>query len=244
MSTGTRENSLGFGNLILRFRKPIGLTLIAITIFMAYWAVHVPIATRFEDLFPAQHPNTLLYREFRPQYAGAQTLVLLLRVEQGDIFNPKTLLDIQQITREVDALSGVNHNEIFSLASYRVVYARAEPGALLSAPYMYPDVPKTQDQINDLKTIVLAHREQLAGYYTRDGKGALVIASFNERRLDVLGMGISLPTPYHDHFCTVDRADAGHPLPQSRAAQRLVGANCDRYLLRDLGSRVRQPDGL
>src|SRR5216683_1473779 len=184
MSTGTRENSLGFGNLILRFRKPIGLTLIAITIFMAYWAVHVPIATRFEDLFPAQHPNTLLYREFRNQYGGAQTLVVLLRVQQGDIFNPKTLLDIQQITREVDALSGVNHNEIFSLASYRVVYARAEPGALLSAPYMYPDVPKTQDQITDLKNIVLAHREQLAGYYTRDGKGALVIASFNERRLD------------------------------------------------------------
>jgi len=184
MSTGTRENSLGFGNLILRFRKPIGLTLIAITIFMAYWAVHVPIATRFEDLFPAKHPNTLLYREFRRQYGGAQTLVVLLRVQQGDIFNAKTLLDIQQITREVDALSGVNHNEIFSLASYRVVYARAEPGALLSAPYMYPDVPKTQDQINDLQNIVLAHREQLAGYYTRDGKGALVIASFNERRLD------------------------------------------------------------
>src|SRR6266849_3922752 len=184
MSTDTRENSLGFGNLILRFRKPIGLTLIAITIFMAYWAVHVPIATRFEDLFPAQHPNTLLYREFRNQYGGAQTMVVLLRVQQGDIFNAKTLLDIQQITREVDALSGVNHNELYSLASYRVVYARAEPGTLLSAPYMYPDVPKTQNQINDLKNIVLAHREQLAGYYTRDGKGALVIASFNERRLD------------------------------------------------------------
>jgi len=184
MGTSTRENSLGFGDFILRFRSPIGLILIAITIFMAYWAIHVPIATRFEDLFPAQHPNTLLYREFRNQYGGAQTLVVLLRVQQGDIFNPKTLLDIQQITREVDALSGVNHNEIFSLASYRVVYARAEPGALLSAPYMYPDVPKTQDQINDLKNIVLAHREQLAGYYTRDGKGALVIASFNERRLD------------------------------------------------------------
>jgi predicted RND superfamily exporter protein len=184
MSTDTRENSLGFGNLILRFRKPIGLTLIAVTVFMAYWAIHVPIATRFEDLFPAQHPNTLLYREFRTQYGGAQTLVVLLRVQQGDIFNPKTLLDIQQITREVDALSGVNHNEVFSLASYRVVYARAEPGALLSAPYMYPDVPKTREQIDDLKNIVLAHREQLAGYYTRDGKGALVIASFNERRLD------------------------------------------------------------
>src|SRR5260370_2957732 len=135
---------------------------------MGYGAVHVPIATRFEDLSPAQHPNTLLYREFRNQYGGAQTLVVLLRVQQGDIFNAKTLLDIQQITREVDALSGVNHNEIFSLASYRVVYARAEPGTLLSAPYIYPDVPKTQHQINDLKNTVPPTHKTSPAYSPRD----------------------------------------------------------------------------
>ena len=78
---------------------------------MAYWAIHLPIATRFEDLFPANHPNTLLYRQFRRQYGGAQTLVLMIRVKNGDIFNLKTLQDIQDITGEVDKLYGVNHNE-------------------------------------------------------------------------------------------------------------------------------------
>src|SRR6266436_2437595 len=184
MSTGTRENPLGFGNLILRFRKPIGLTLIAITIFMLYWAAHVPIATRFEDLFPAQHPNTLLYRKFRQQYGGAQTLILMLRLKQGDIFNYKTLGEIQDITRRIDKFPGVYHSEVFSRASYRVLYARALPGALVSSPFMYPDIPKTQAQLDDLKNEVLAHREQLAGYVTYDLKGALVIASFNDQGLD------------------------------------------------------------
>src|SRR6266436_1913823 len=136
MSTGTRENPLGFGNLILRFRKPIGLTLIAITIFMLYWAAHVPIATRFEDLFPAQHPNTLLYRKFRQQYGGAQTLILMLRVKQGDIFNYKAVGEIEDIPRKTDKLSSFNHNEVFSLASYRVLYVRALPGALVSSRCM------------------------------------------------------------------------------------------------------------
>jgi len=184
MSTGSSEKPQRFGNFVLCFRREIGLLLIAITAFMGYWAAHVPIATRFEDLFPANHPNTVLYRSLRLRYGGAQTLVLMLRVNDGDIFNYKTLHDIQDMTNEVNALPGVNHNEVFSLASYRVLYARALPGALVSTPFMFPKVPQTQAELTDLKNIVLTHREQLAGYVTPDLKGALVIASFNDLGVD------------------------------------------------------------
>ncbi len=143
MKTGGRYNR-SFARYILDLRKPIGILLIGITIFMGYWAMHLPIATRFDDLFPAKHPNTLLYREFRRQYGGAQTLVMMVRVKKGDIFNLNTLHVIQDITGEVDKLFGVNHNEVFSLASYRLVYARALPGELVSTPFMYPKVPATQ----------------------------------------------------------------------------------------------------
>jgi uncharacterized protein len=173
-----------FGNFVLSYRKPLAAILIAITVFMAYFALHVPIATRFEDLFPAKDPNVRLYREYRRQYGGAQTLVLMLRVRDGDIFNMKTLGAIQDLTRKVDILPGVNHNEVFSLASYRVIYARAIPGALVSRPYMYPTLPKNQAELGELKTTVMAHREELAGYITSDLKGALIIAAFNEEGLD------------------------------------------------------------
>ena len=65
MNTGGHDVNRSFARYILDLRKPIGLILVAITIFMGYWAIHLPIATRFEDLFPAKHPNTLLYRQFR-----------------------------------------------------------------------------------------------------------------------------------------------------------------------------------
>src|SRR3984893_4276391 len=184
MDNGSDEIGQGFGRSVLDYRRPIGLLLIAVTVFMSYWAIHLPIATRFEDLFPATHPNTVLYREFRRQYGGAQTLVLLVRVKTGDIFNFKTLHDIQDITADVDKLYGVNHNEVFSLASYRVVHAQALPGELVSTPFMYPKVPQTQAQIDDLKDLVHANREQLAAWVTQDDKGALVIASFKDQGLD------------------------------------------------------------
>jgi len=184
MASESSATSHSFGGYVLSYRKPLAAILITITVFMAYWAIHVPIVTRFEDLFPSKDPNVLLYRQYRRQYGGAQTLVLMLRVRDGDIFNMKTLSAIQDLTRKVDILPGVNHNEVFSLASYRVIYARAIPGALVSRPYMYPKIPKNQAELDDLKKTVMDHREELAGYVTSDLKGAMIIAAFNEEGLD------------------------------------------------------------
>ena len=62
------------------------------------------------------------------KYGGAQTLAVMVQVKHGDIFNLDTLQKIQDIQRDVDKLPGVDHNEVLSLASYRVSYAEATPG--------------------------------------------------------------------------------------------------------------------
>ena len=128
MAASEDKGSLGLGRFILDHRFRIGLILIAITAFMAWEAAHVRIATRFENFFPAAARRHRLYREFQNQYGGAQTLMLMLRVKQGDIFNYSTLAKIQQLSRKMDLLPGVDHNEIFSLASYRVAFTKAVPG--------------------------------------------------------------------------------------------------------------------
>jgi uncharacterized protein len=174
------EESVGLGRLILQYRRFIGLALLAITAFMGYWAAHVRIATRFENFFPANHPDTLLYRKYQRRYGGAQMLVLMLRVKNGDIFNPATLQKIQDITDAVNILPGVDHNEVFSLASYRVGFATALPGAVATSTFMYPRPPKTAAQLAKLKYNVDSHREVVAGLLTDDNKGALITASFND----------------------------------------------------------------
>ena len=173
-----------FGNFILNRRQPIGWLLVALTVFLSYWAVRVPIATRFEDLFPANHPNTILYRKHKLQYGRALTLALLLRVDQGDIFNFKTLKTLQDINHEVDILPGVNHNEVFSLASFRVFYSRASPGTVTISPFMNPRIPANDAQLAALKDNVQEHLGQLAAVVTPDLKGALIIGGFNEGDLD------------------------------------------------------------
>jgi secondary thiamine-phosphate synthase enzyme len=60
-------------------------------------------ATSFVDLFPAAHPNTRLYREYS-QYGGADTILFMVKVKHGDIFNPVTLQKIQDIQFAANAL--------------------------------------------------------------------------------------------------------------------------------------------
>jgi uncharacterized protein len=184
MSELSRRRSLALGDYILKFRVPIGLALVAITIFMGYWAAHVEIGTRFENFFPANHPNTSLYRRYRRYYGGAQTLAVMLRVKDGDIFNYSTLQKIQDITRAVNILPEVDHNEVFSLASYRVAFARAVPGAVISTCYMYPRIPRNRRELSELRHNVMVHREPVAGLVSYDNKGALITASFNEGAID------------------------------------------------------------
>jgi predicted RND superfamily exporter protein len=52
------------GKYILQYRAIIGILLILITALMGYWAARVQIATKFENFFPANHPDTLLYRKY------------------------------------------------------------------------------------------------------------------------------------------------------------------------------------
>ncbi|HZO82604.1 MAG TPA: MMPL family transporter [Candidatus Binataceae bacterium] len=171
------------GVFVLRFRAPIGILLLLFSAFMGYQCTRVKIATDFDEFFPRYHQNVQLYEKWK-KYGGAQRLVVMVQVKNGDIFNFNTLSKIQGIQRDVDKLPGVDHNEVFSLASYRVSYAEAAPGSLTIKPFMFPDVPKEQAGIEELKRHVFSNRARISQLISADNKSALVTASFNERGLD------------------------------------------------------------
>ena len=172
-------NGFKLGETVIEWRRGIAAILIAITLFMAYEATHITIATRFIDLFPASHPFTKLTEKFE-RYGNADTTVFMIEVKHGDIFNTRTLQKIQDIQYAANALPLVNHNEVFSLASYQTQYVKASPGTVEYHCYMYPYVPQTQAGIEELREIIDAHKDQLRGLVAPDYKSAAVVASFNE----------------------------------------------------------------
>ena len=174
----------GIGALILRFRLSIGLLLVAISLVMAYGVSKVKFATSFVDFFPRGNPNTVLYEKYRQDFGGAQSLVVAIRVKRGDIFNFATLKKIQEINGAVDALSGVDHVSVQSLASFRVSYVEPVPGGLVGKPYMYPNIPKNEAELAYLKRMVEVHKAALTSLVSRDNRTTIVAATFNEQVLN------------------------------------------------------------
>jgi uncharacterized protein len=179
------------GKFVLRYRAVIGIILLAITAYAGYETSRLRIGTSFVNFFPRNHPYVQLYHDFQ-RYGGAQTLTLMVEVKRGDIFNTRTLQKIQDITFAFDLLPGIIHQSVRSLASYRVTYVEALPGNLVSKTYMYPDVPTTQAQIDELKKQVRIHSRALRYLVSDDGQRAAIECSFTESRLN-----------YHDLFLRV-----------------------------------------
>ena len=148
------------GTLVLKYRAIIGAVLLIITGVFAYGVSKVTVQTKFEDFFPVRHPNVQLYDKYR-SYGGAQTLILMLRVPNGEIFTVKTLNKIYNIQNELDTLPGINHNEIFSLASVRVAYATESGGQLMRHMFVPEELLKSEEQARKVKEAVMLHR---AGY--------------------------------------------------------------------------------
>jgi uncharacterized protein len=182
-SSSVNITSLRIGDFVLRFRAIIGGILLLISAIMGYYCTKVNVATKFDDFFPINHPNVQLYHQWQ-KYGGAQTLSVMVQVKDGDIFNYSVLQKIQNIQYDVDKLPGVDHNEVLSLASYRVSYAEATPGSLNIKPIMFPNVPKSPEDIAALKKVVLANLANISQYISPDLKSAVVKASFNELGLD------------------------------------------------------------
>ena len=182
-SSSVNFTSLRIGDFVLRFRAIIGGILLLISAILGYYCTQVNVATKFDDFFPINHQNVKLYHQWQ-KYGGAQTLSVMIQVKEGNIFNYSVLKKIQDIQYDVDKLPGVDHNEVLSLASYRVSYAEATPGSLNIKPIMFPNVPKTPEDIAALQKIVLANIANIRQYVSPDMKSAVVKASFNEYGLD------------------------------------------------------------
>jgi uncharacterized protein len=184
MAFGSNKLKFDIGALVLQYRMLIATLLGVVSLFMAFGASRIQMATRFVDFFPTEHRNVKLYHEFSRSFGGAQSLTFMISVRGGDIFNLPTLKKIADINTAVDRLPGVDHQSVRSLASYRVSYADAEQGALLVKTYMYPEAPTTADGIDLLKRKVLEHKPELRGVVGDDNRSAIVTATFSEYQLD------------------------------------------------------------
>ena len=74
-----------------------------------------------------------------------------IEAKEGDIFNVKTLSKIKRITDGILLVKDVNYYQVYSIARSKTKAVLSSPAGIVLEPIMWPKVPKTQEEIDELK---------------------------------------------------------------------------------------------
>ncbi len=168
--------------------KVITLLIVMIpTLIMAWGLRNVTVYSRFADLLPAKHDYIISYNEMKQTFGGANIVTMSVEVtdENADIFNTKTLEKIKYLTEEIDLISGVNHYQVASIAHPKIRRIRTTAGGLIKSEPVLPRViPTEPDDLKQLREESFNNDIVYGTYISTDGKAALILAGFDEERLN------------------------------------------------------------
>ena len=173
-----------FADVVIRRRLVVLVVVGLITCWFAYQARRLTISTNFNELLPQDHPYIKIHNDFRKTFGGANFLVIMVSVEQGDIFTTTTLEKIRYITNELEAVPGVDRYKILSIASRKLKNPKITSWGIEATPLMWPEVPKDESGLNALRDAIYSNEAYWGSYVSFDSKKALIFADFFEEELD------------------------------------------------------------
>lgn len=169
---------------VMFHRTAFILTMLVITVFFAVGASKVVLKTIFSDLLPKTHPFVQTYKD-HPNFGNPLTVTVMIKRKDGKtINNPVTLQKVWDMTRNIDLIQGVDHDQILSITTEKARYAQATPFGIDSQPLMGDHAPQTPEEMTEY----LDHVKKSPGSQTflisPDQTATLIQATFIERLLD------------------------------------------------------------
>jgi len=176
---------------LLRHRIAVSVVVAAITFVLAgfmYFRMHV--FTNFFDLYPPNHPYIKLYTQYRSMFGTATTLLLVVEVKDGTIFDdPATVQKVDRITLALlHDIPGVNGEQVLSITHPKLKTTLTAGSGIKVVPLMYPRVPENKEDLDFLKLKVYTTEGVKGPFVSEDDKATLIVAGFWEEYWDLTTM--------------------------------------------------------
>jgi uncharacterized protein len=189
----------GYLRFLLRNRLAVSLTIAIMTVFFAFECTRIRVLPQFLDFYPSEskislfgreftirkgHPYINIYNDFRRMFGSANVLTVILEVQHGDVYNPRTLQKLDEVTKWLVETRGVVPYQVLSIAHPKMKSINTSGGAIQIREVYYPNVPQTQDDADRVKFAAYATKGIRGLYVSEDDTAALVHAGFWEEELD------------------------------------------------------------
>src|SRR5215831_11793061 len=176
---------------LLRHRLAVSAVVALITFVLGgFMWFRMHIFTNFFDLYPPSHPYFKLYTQYRSMFGTANTLLLVVEVKNGTIFDdPETVQKVERITLALlHDIPGVNGDQVLSITHPKVKTTLTAGSGIKVVPLMYPRVPETKEDLDFLKLKVYTTEGVKGPFVSEDDKATLIVAGFWEEYFDLIGM--------------------------------------------------------
>lgn len=187
MSSEESRTGQRLANWMLDHRAITFLFIVVPTIALAYALPNIEVYSRFADLLPAKHDYIKNYNRMKQTFGGANVVTMSLEVvdENEDLFTLDTLNKVKMLTEEVDKIIGVNHYQVASIAHPKIRRIRTTAGGLIKSEPVLPEtLPTDAAGLKKLREESFNNDIVYGKYISADGTAALILAGFDEERLD------------------------------------------------------------
>ena len=182
-------------NRVLRYKHFVLAGLFVISLLMV-WGIftRTELDMTTDSFLDQEDPSMLALNEYRRQFGSDDSVFLVYRAKDGDVFSRESLLAIQQLTDDLrywqqlrpedypDAINGIdldfnelNHvRRVQSIANLR--FQENQGDTLLSNRLVPEQLPESDDELAAIKTRALNQQDYLLAFYSADARyGAVMI---------------------------------------------------------------------
>jgi predicted RND superfamily exporter protein len=154
-----------------------------VTAFFLWQIRGVVIESRFSDLLPQGHEYIKVHNEYKDQLGDPLKVFMMLQVKEGNIYREETLTKVQRITDELDAIPGVNHNQVYSIGSRKIKKIKVTDWGIESENFM-EEVPQGKQELGLFQRTVRTSRGVFGVWVSPNEQSVLFTAAFIPELVD------------------------------------------------------------
>lgn len=162
----------------------VAACLLALTLVLGWFALHIEVRTVFEDMLPSRHEYVKTHEKYKDTFGGSNMVTIMFEVDQGDIFQKAVLEKVREVTLGLREVSAVNPYQITSLASKKLKELRASTDGIVSLPLMWPDLPQSAEAMAELRQAVLRNPLVYGPYVSKDLQATLITVDFIDDQVE------------------------------------------------------------
>jgi hypothetical protein len=165
-----------FAEMVLKYRIPIIIGTIIITVFMAFQLRKLEINSDILKYLSQEEPNVVLFNEVGKKFGGNS--LAMVAFETDNVFKPETLNRMNIITQHFKGMPEISYvSSLTDIIDIKKMEDGLEVGKLINNRH----IPSDENELKQIKDYALSKEIYRGNIVSDDGTIAVIIARLKER---------------------------------------------------------------